>query len=533
MTPFRLCLIGLLLTACSDSQESPSDDPGVFDAGMDSTDSATNDDVQADAQADAPFDGASTCGELGSTRCVGVWVETCEPTGWSEPVECPLDQGCRDDACQEHTTRQVQQAASVQQLIDTLSRYSGWHEPVDASAVKERERRAILKGDGSDQTYFASAWRAMNAYPQGHQSLYSLEPGVCGTLLRWQATSRFGVCARPVQEGLIITFAKDGNPLGLHAGDVITHADGVGGDAMLATAYLQPVCGSVFPSAAGRRHAAAASFFGTVETATTLRVRTPEGKVHDVIVSDVEDTATTDCTDPFARNRWVYAETTIRSDGVAVIRLPSFFPFDKEFPTDPKDFDAFIEAYQNEMVKIFEPAKSAKAIVWDARGNAGGITPVALAIIGGFPSARPTSVSYCRSRVVGSSPPSFDDYRYAIYEVTPGGPFSYSGKVAIVVDGLAYSAGDYFPFAALQASDAVVVGSPSAGAFGGGHGPIPLAGPPALEANFDPAACFDHASNGFLEANPASPTVEIEYDPADLAKGRDTLLERAIQQLEL
>lgn len=487
------------------------------------------------APAPAP---ARECEELAATRCDGLRVQTCEARGdstaWSTAAECPGDQACRDDACADPTARQVTQAKSIATLVDALAESSAWHEPVDAAAVTSRETRAVLKGDGSDTTYFAATWRAMNAFPQGHQSLYSLDSSVCGKSMANQQTSRFGVCGRPATSGgVAVTFAKANNKLGLSAGDVIVSAGADSGDAMFEAAYLRPVCGGIFPAKSGRRYAGAASFFGGIPAGTKLSVRAPDGATREVTVPAESDARATDCTDPFSRNRAVYAEATTRPDGVAVIRLPSFFPFDKAVPQNPTqaEFDAFAADYQAEIVKVFDSVKTAPAIIWDARGNSGGITKVGLAIVSGFASAKTTRISYCRTRSPGSSPPSFEQDRYAIYDVAPGGPFAYAGKVAVVSDGLAYSAGDYFPFAAAKASSAPVVGSSSAGAFGGGNGPIELDGPPKLVANYDPTACFDGATNKPLEGNPPPPTVGVEYDAADLVAGKDTILERAVKEL--
>lgn len=479
------------------------------------------------------------CPEVGVSRCEGSRVQTCEARGqdtaWSEPVECPGDQSCRDDACEDPSARQLAQVKSIAALVDTLAESSAWHEPVDAAAVKERERKAIVKGDASDGVFFTSAWRAMNAYPQGHQGLFSPEPNGCGKRLPYQQQSRFGVCARPSSAGLAVTYARAGNKLGLAPGDVVIDAGGDSGDALFERAYARPVCGAIMPAPSGRRYAAAASFFGTVPAGMKLVVRAASGATRDVIVPAEADAQLVDCTDPFARDTRLYAEAKVRADGVAVIRLPSFLPFDKPFPAggSQADFDAYIAAYQGELVKVFETVKSAPAIVWDARGNTGGITAVGLAIVGGFASARNTSVSYCKTRVPGSSPPSFEPSRYATYEVVKGGPFTYAGKVAVLTDGLAYSAGDYFPYAAARASDAPVIGSSSAGAYGGGNGPIDIAGPPRLSANYDPTGCFDAASNAPLEGAPLAPKVAVEYDATDLAAGKDTVLERAVKELGL
>ncbi len=479
------------------------------------------------------------CPDIGATRCAGLRVQTCEKRGGSmvfgEAADCPGDQSCRAEACQDPTARQRAQAASIEALVDALAPATAWHEPVDAAAVKIRERAAVLKGDGSDLPFFGAAWHTMNAFPQGHQGLFSLVASVCGKAMAYQQTSRFGVCGRPSSAGLAVTFARTGNTLGLAVGDVITSAGADTGDALFEASYQRPVCGTVFPAASGYRYAGAASFFGNVPAGTKLGVRRPDGSTRELIVPAETDASATDCTDPFVRERALYAEAKVRADGVAVIRLPSFYPFDKQPPPNATaaDFEAFAAAYQDEIKKVFDTVKTAPGIVWDIRGNTGGITNVGLAIISGFATARKTAISYCRTRTPGSSPPAFDPPRYAVYQVDPGGPFAYAGKVAVVSDGLAYSAGDYFPFAVIKASGAAVVGSASAGAFGGGNGPITIDGPPKLSANFDASGCFDAATGKPLEGAPPPPKVAVEYDAKDLAAGRDTILERAVIELGL
>jgi len=488
----------------------------------------------ADASApDSPP--ARECTDPGATRCAGLAIETCEARGagtaWGASAACPGDQTCREDACQDPTAAQRTQADSIDVLVDHLTEVSAWHQPVDPAAVKLRERTAILRGDGSEGTWFGAAWRALHAYPQGHQALYSAGK-VCGTKLPSQNASRFGVCGRPGGGGLAITSARAGNLLGLEAGDVVVAAGADAGEALLEASYLRPVCGSVMPSKPGRLASGAASFFGTIPAGTKLTVKGKTGATRDVVVPAGGDSKALDCTDPFGRDRRLYAEAKTRPDGVAVIRLPSFYPFDRSAPTTSGEFDAFEAAYQAEIQAVFDTVKTAPAIVWDVRGNTGGMTRVGLAIASGFVGARAGELTYCRDRN-HDAPDGFNVLRYASYALTPGGPFAYPGKVAVVSDGLAYSAGDYFPMVSKTATSAIVVGTASAGAFGGGRSPVDLVGPPSLIVSADGAACFDAATNSFLEGAPPPPTVEVAYDPADLAAGKDTVLERAVKELGL
>lgn len=478
---------------------------------------------------------STTCTVRGATACEGQRVKTCRASSgrlrWSTAVECPLDQGCRDNACREPTVAMRGQAANIATLVDTLSTQSAWHARVDANAVRTRESKSVLKGDGSDASFYGAAWRVMNAFPQGHQGMSSPSPEVCGSAsLRYQNLTRFNVCGRQTPDGsLVVTAAARNNRLGLSAGDVVVQAGDDRGPAILDKAYMTPVCGGIYPTAAGRRDVGAASFFGVVPAGTKLVVRGVDGRTRDVVIPNVDDPPAS-CEDPFGRRRDVHAEASMRPDGVAVIRVPSWMPLDEPFPQTEEGVTALRARFEESIGRVFDTVKTARAIVWDVRGNGGGLTPVGLAIVGGFPSARATALSYCKTRIPGPTV-SFDGERYAEYRVTPGGRFAFAGKVAVLTDGLNYSAADYFAFAAHRASNAIVVGGATAGAFGGGHGPIELPGPPALSANFDMTGCFDASNDAPLEGTSLPPTVPAGYLPADLAAGKDTVLERAAAEL--
>src|SRR5205085_468063 len=99
----------------------------------------------------------------------GARVETCGRGGagdlaWAEPVQCPGEQSCRANTCQDPTARMRTQADSVDKLVDSLAKSSAWHEQVDAAAVKARERKSIFEGDATDGPFFGAAWRALNAF---------------------------------------------------------------------------------------------------------------------------------------------------------------------------------------------------------------------------------------------------------------------------------------------------------------------------------------------------------------------------------
>lgn len=465
----------------------------------------------------------------GQPACDGPLIKTCVENAdgsshWSEPVACPAGEACRQKKCQLPSDKMRAQADAIDTFIDAFSAITGWHTSVDKAAAKAKARDAVLSGDGTDNAFFAAAWGAMNAYPQGHSGLSFAG---CGGVVPWQQVSRFGVCGRASKDGIVVTAANKTNKLGLALGDTIIKAGSDSGETIATTSYARAQCGAVYPTASGQRDVGAASFFGTVISGQKLTVRALDGKTRELTVPTTAGTTLT-CSDPFARPTEFYAKATVRADGVAVIQVPSFVPFDKAMPTDPNAFDAFIDAFEQEIVKVFETVKDAPAILWDVRGNSGGFTRVGLHIIDGFASAKATHISYCRNREDGSSPPAFWPDQYAAYDITPGGPFKYAGKVAILADGLSYSAADYFPYAAHRAANVLIVGSQTAGAFGGGAGSLTIAGPPNLTASVDAVACFDAVTDLPLEGASLPPSLAVDYDPADVAVGKDSVVEAAV-----
>lgn len=474
--------------------------------------------------------------EDGATRCKdGKAVERCQTeNGVASFVaeSCTADATCRDGACVEATDRQKRQAASVAEYLDTLLQISAWPGPVDADAIKSRERDAIFAGDGSDAIFVGSMWRAMHAVPQGHQAIQA--PAVCGKSVPYQHGSRLGACVRPHEDGLVVTFARPENALGVEAGDVIVAVDSARGSAILDEALDRPVCGSFFPAPAARRTSAAVSFMNTVPKGAKLVIKPAGGGAERVVTTPAgSSNQLLDCTDPLGRDTFFNAKATLLADGTGLIQLPRFTPMDDNSnPQTDAELAEFITKFRGKILAEFAKVKDAPRLVWDARGNGGGISSVGLDIVSGMPSARATTLSYCRQRIAQSSPPAYDDTHYAEYAVAPGGDFSYAGKVAVLVDALDYSASDYFSFAIRRATDVPLVGEGTAGGYGGGGASFPIEGPPAVTAYFDSNRCFDASDDSDLEGRGVEPTHEVSYQPADLAAGRDTVLEAAIALLK-
>ena len=237
-----------------------------------------------------------------------------------------------------------------------------------------------------------------------------------------------------------------------------------------------------------------------------------------------------DCGDPLGRPRVTVASYR-RPDGVGVIRLPGFVD-----PSDTAEGTVLerLERLRGNVQDAFEAVKDAPALFWDVRGNQGGASLLALAlaraIASGFPGAAPAALSFCNVRVPESLPPAFQP-RAPLYALTPGGPFAYAGKVAVLIEGDDYSAADYFALAAKEKTAALLVGSPTAGGYGS----------PQLERSFDAPVALTVGIDNYkrsltrdglpLEGRSVTPRVAVEYEAADVAAGRDTVLERAVLEL--
>jgi C-terminal processing protease CtpA/Prc len=423
---------------------------------------------------------------------------------------------------------QLDQADSLAKYVDDVEKNTAWSDAIDTATLKKTERAAILQGDGSDATFYGAMHRAHLAFREGHQSLFASS---CKKQAMYSAnSSRLGVCGRARGNDVVVTYAQAGNPMGLKAGDRVIAAGMDAGPGLLDAALQRPFCGALPVTDVGRRDWAATSFFGTVPPGMTLSIAPADGSApHDVVVPDT-DSPTLDCQDPLGRDIKFNAQSSVRPDGVAVIRLPRFYPNNAVLPQNPTqaDIDKFIADFQGEIQAEFDKVKSAPAIIWDARSNYGGLTLVGLAIAAGMPTAKTTHISYCNTRIPGSNPPKFSAFKYAVYDINPGGPFAYTGKTAIVTDALDYSAADYFPLAVRKATSTPIVGTPSAGAFGGPGAFIALKGPPKMQYDYDINRCVDADTNAPLEGKPVMPDVMVEYDPLDLDKGIDTVLEAAV-----
>ena len=456
------------------------------------------------------------------------------PSDQNDIDEQPPPVEPRPDPKPEPTAEMIAQADELAKMVDYLSENTAWHSPIDWEKLKADGKKAIFEGDGSSDSFFAALYGAFVSVPQGHQGLY-LASG-CGTKVPMMAYAQRGACGRPHANGIVVTHARAGNPLGLVAGDVVTKVGTLAGRGVLTELAARPMCVTSRPDESFTQTSTAATFADLLREGETIEVTSVNGAKRTVTVGKRPGKTLQDaveCSDPFARDRSIPVESFVRPDGIAVIRLPGFIDPEQTFPTSgsEEDYLAYKAAFETKIKTAFDKVKDARAIIWDVRGNGGGLTMVGLGIASGFPGATAGEISYCQAREQGSSPATFDSFKYAEYALEPGGQFAFAGKVAVLIDGMNYSAADYFPLAIKSKTSALLVGTPSAGAFGATSDSKIFAGPPKFTVAVDLNRCSLASNDTPLEGHGVEPHIVVEYDANDLAAGKDTVLERAVSEI--
>lgn len=415
--------------------------------------------------------------------------------------------------------QQIRERSFAQSVVD-----------YDPDRLSTEARQIIRDGQASDASFVSALRHAMLESHIGHATFYEATSYTCTAIdgAGDGGASRYGACAVPHRDGVLISVAEDGNALGLSPGDLVTAVDGVGGDALFDWSLNRPVCSGGAASEQARLEEAARSFFAALPVGAQLTVRAPDGVERTVEVPAPSALDWLYCRDALGRDTNHVARAELRDDGVAVIHLPGFVPLGGFDPnTDPW---AQMEALEDDILAEFDSVKDdATAIIWDVRGNIGGASPVGFTIAGGMPGATEVAIARCTTRIPNTQPPEYN-HAGPDYDLTINDKFAFDGPVAVLTDGRTISAGDYFARAVALGTDAVLVGTPTSGAYGGSGATFPIAGELGLVAAYDPFRCND-ALGDPLETRGVEPHHTVEYDPMDLAAGVDTVLEHAAAEL--
>ena len=537
----------LSLQACSsDPAETPVPPDGLPDGGV-GPDSG---------EPDAPPP-AGDCDAQGATRCNDGKVSTCEPSGsalnWSEATYCPADQICTKSACEPATEKQRKQAAAVDQYADDLRDYTGYFGPLDFPAIKQEARRILFLGDESEYALAKSVQHVFRAVPQGHASIgFGPEDwSACMTreaTVPLRGTSWYGVCARATGDASIITFAAADNPMGLEPGDRIVKVTTKSGEVWQSPGFLdrigqEPLCDGSLPSKSARDDYAASNLFALLDKGATIDVVAPDGTTKSVTVPD-RTAKPISCFDGLRRpSRIKLFESSQRPDGVVVMIVPTLASHaDHPFPVNftVENYRTWVaegvDLIRNDLAKYSD----IKGLVWDIRGNGGGSQELGVALMGSdILGSTEGALAKCYARVPASDPPAFktDEVEYPLpYQAFADNPLpsvGFTGKQILLVDGTAYSAGDWMVYAARKAG-IQIVGHAAAGAYGYSTGDsyvtkliAPVAGVHAgILSYISGAKCVDTATGKLMEGD-APIDVVVDFKPSDLAAGIDTQLEAA------
>ena len=477
-----------------------------------------NDDDKADDDVDDGCVDVDVCVD----RC-GAAVDACDVE-----VDCGA---CRDDDTVDALLAEVDEAIGI-----WLARgYMQDIVTIDVFALYEGVEDRLRNTPGTDDVaLLRGLWFALRTFRNGHAGVFRGDVACREVGGADVGSSAFGVCALPSGDGFVVVDGPGGErPAALAPGDVVVDvafASGIGGasGSVVERILEQPLCGNAATNDEGAVDVAAQALFSVVRPGDVLTVRGLDGATREVVLADGDERAVVPCRFNNARP-WI--EATVRDDDVAVIRLTRF----TLFPGEPgyvdaitnEDVQRFIDNMIDQVRVVLDALPSTvRGVVWDARGNIGGASPVGFAIAAGMPSRRDVSIARCTTRIEGSDPV---DYFVGgpDYDLVDDDRLAFAAPAAVLIDGMAISAADYFARAVQLGTDTPLFGRPATGAYGGGGTSETLSTRPELIVGYDPYRCND-VDGAALETRPTRPDVLIEQDPVDASIGIDTVLEAAV-----
>ncbi|NOZ87026.1 MAG: hypothetical protein GXP49_12330 [Deltaproteobacteria bacterium] len=182
--------------------------------------------------------------------------------------------------------------------------------------------------------------------------------------------------------------------------------------------------------------------------------------------------------------------------------------------------DDELELAMREVASMYDKASG---YLVDVRNNAGG-GPHQETLTSFF-IEKPVFNPHVDLRVVGED--RFEPCDECVEEIMPDDQINLNAPVAVLVNGLTASAGDFFAYEIAQASKSRLFGSPTCGAFGNmsmhyGDGYV---------ASITWTRVTDRKGN-LLQGHSVSPDKEIKVDLTDIEQYRDTVFEEAIKWLK-
>ncbi len=207
---------------------------------------------------------------------------------------------------------------------------------------------------------------------------------------------------------------------------------------------------------------------------------------------------------------------SLRSDGVAVLRIPSFSGYQQVGPR------------VHELVRQAQTA-GARAMVVDLRNNGGGLLSECLVGAGAF-------VEETYRRLQDNMRSSEQGYKNGYYYTRAGGrdrplyevqAVRWTAPVVILVNERTASCAEYFTFDVQEGRQAPVIGQPTAGVGNTATIFLRLSDGSGLQITTSRAQRKD----GSFYPDRVTPSVPFADDFQALAEGRDAMLEKAIELL--
>lgn len=482
-----------------------------------------------------------------------------DPTPESEPESC-APATCEEDACgltddgcgatiDCGPCRDAAEVAELMTVVDTaidvFINRSYMHDilPLNVDTIRNDAEQTLLTTPvseiyGDNPALLAALGQTVRAFRNGHSLLFA--SGGCSAIGGADAnTTKYGVCGHPLDGAIAVSERLRTSPLDLSPGDVVTALNSLTGDRMTREILSRALCSPGTANEEGDRALAAGSLFAVLRPGDLLTVRDLDGETREVAVTTTGSPLVDYCgAVPGMGNTFEpFVDARLRDDGVAVIRLSRMTLFQGEpgYLNVVTEADA-LQLIDNMIAQVQtafdDVAPNATALVWDIRGNIGGASLVGFAIAEGMRGARETPLARCSTRDYGTDPVTYSFFG-PDYDLFPSDdePFAFDRPTALLIDDRAVSAGDYFALAVSRGTDVELYGRPSAGAYGGGGQSTSIDEGRGLGLSFDPYRCNEPDTGEALETKAILPDHFIEYAPADLAAGRDTVLEAAAADL--
>lgn len=179
-------------------------------------------------------------------------------------------------------------------------------------------------------------------------------------------------------------------------------------------------------------------------------------------------------------------------------------------------FNIFTAPVIEKLKSAINGFRDADGMIFDLRGNPGGISGIATAIAGRI----------CDNQgSLGVMKMRSGELKFAFFPQEN----RYAGPVAVLIDGMSASTSEIFSSGVQEMGRAVIVGERSAGAA-----------LPSFIQKLPTGALFQFAIADFktpkgvlIEGRGVIPDVEARYDRASLLAGRDAQLEAAVEQIRI